>query len=128
MKQSQSQNDDSMFKGASSYIFRNAKKLRENMTKSEIVLWEELKQKKFHGLKFRCQHPIQTFIADFYCHQLKLIVEIDGGYHEDVEQTEKDKERTEIINFNDINVLRFSNDDVINNINTVLAKIEEYIK
>ena len=82
MKEDQSQRDESMFKGASAKIFKNAEVLRNRMTESESLLWDKLKSKKFHGLKFRCQHPIQTYIADFYCHKLKLIIEIDGGYHD----------------------------------------------
>ena len=127
MKEHQSQKDDSMFKGASARIFKNAEALRKNMTESELLLWEELRGKKFHGLKFRRQHPIQTFIADFYCHKLKLIIEIDGGYHETESQFELDKLRTEVLEFNDVRVIRFTNYDVVNNIEKVLSEIEKYI-
>ena len=127
MKEHQSQKDDSMFKGASARIFKNAEVLRLNMTESELLLWEELKSKKFHGLKFRKQHPIQTFVADFYCHKLKLIIEIDGGYHETESQLELDKLRTEVLEFNDVRVIRFTNYDVVNNIEKVLSEIEKYI-
>ena len=127
MKKHQSQNDDSMFKGASPQIFRNAEQLRNNMTIAEKLLWEELKGKKFNGLKFRRQHPIQSYIADFYCHKLKLIIEIDGGYHNSEKQIENDNERTEILEFNGLEVIRFSNKEVVNNLNYVLSKIESYL-
>ena len=127
MKKHQSQQDDGMSKGASAHIFRNAEKLRENMTEAELVLWEYLKQKKFHGLKFRRQHPIQTYIADFYCHKCRLIIELDGEYHLSQDQVEYDTERTEVLNFTDVNVLRFTNDEVMNNINKVLLEIKKFI-
>ena len=127
MKKRKLQLDESMWKGASPIIFSNAKKLRENMTNSELILWEKLRDNQFHGLKFRRQHPIHKYIADFYCHKLKLIIEIDGGYHKDQAQNEYDNERDGILKFNDLNVLRFTNEDVENNLIGVLAKLKEYI-
>lgn len=97
------------------------------MTDAELLLWEKLKGNKFHGLKFRRQHPISNYIADFYCHKLKLIIEIDGGYHQIEEQKKYDKERTVNLNFNDIKVLRFSNEEIIINIAKVLLEIEQFI-
>jgi very-short-patch-repair endonuclease len=120
MKKSDLQHNDSMFKGASAQIFANAKKLRSNITNAEKVLWEELRHNKFHGLKFRRQHPIQNFIADFYCHKHKLVIEIDGDYHLSQNQIEYDKNREEILNFNDIIVMRFTNDKVLNDLDKVL--------
>lgn len=67
-----------------------AKVLRGKMTPAEKLLWEELRGKKFMGLKFRRQHPVLVYIADFYCHSIKLIIEIDGGYHLGFLQMEKD--------------------------------------
>ena len=128
MKRHQLQNDESMFKGASPQVFRNAEKLRNEMTPAEICLWKELKQKKFKGLKFRRQHPIQSFIADFYCHSCKLIIELDGEYHQTDSQIEKDKERTEILTFNDVHVLRFTNNEVFENIDEVLKEISDFIE
>ena len=60
------------------------------MTVAEDRLWEQLKEKKLLGLRFRPQHPIDIFIADFYCHPLKLIIEVDGGIHKSIEQKEYD--------------------------------------
>ena len=63
------------------------------------------------GLKFRRQHPRSLYIADFYCHKLKLITEIDGGYHFTKKQIIKDEERTEILNANALEIIRFNNDE-----------------
>ena len=117
-----------MWKGASPKIFGNAKALRDKMTPSEKLLWEELRGKKFMGLKFRRQHPVLVYIADFYCHSLKLIIEIDGGYHLGFLQMEKDLERTKDLEFNGLKVIRFTNDEVENDIQKVLAEIGECVK
>jgi len=74
--------DESMWKGAPANSFLLAKRLRGRMTQAEILLWEKLKNKQFKGCKFRRQHPIHQFVVDFYCHKLKLIIEIDGKYHD----------------------------------------------
>jgi len=113
-----------MHSGADRHIFQNAQRLRENMTPSESLLWEELRMKKLDGLKFRRQHPIGIHILDFYCHQKKLGIEIDGGYHETIEQKEFDKNRTDILNQQNIQVIRFRNEEVINEMEMVLKKIK----
>jgi very-short-patch-repair endonuclease len=119
---------ETLWKGAPASIFANAKALRERMTPAETLLWEELRQKKFMGLKFRRQHPILYYVADFYCHSLKLIIEIDGGYHLTENQKKLDKERSENLNHNGIKVIRFTNDEVENNRSEVLRRLGEYVK
>ncbi len=114
----------SMFYGAKPHIFENAKNLRENMTKVELLLWEKLKGKKVLGLRFRPQHPIDIFIADFYCHPIKLIIEIDGGIHLSKEQKEYDVGRTFELNEWGIKVIRFTNSQVTNYINQVIKEIQ----
>ena len=116
-----------MWKGANPQIFSNAKNLRENMTNAELIFWNRVKNKQFHGLKFRRQHPIHKYIADFYCHKLKLIIEIDGDYHNTSEQKNYDILRTKDLNFQGIKILRFKNDEVENEIEEVLKTIENYI-
>jgi very-short-patch-repair endonuclease len=116
-----------MWKGANPQNFSNAKNLRENMTNAELIFWNRVKNKQFHGLKFRRQHPIHKYIADFYCHKLKLIIEIDGDYHNTSEQKNYDILRTKDLNFQDIKILRFKNDEVENEIEEVLKTIENYI-
>ena len=69
-----------MYFKARSETIQAAKLLRENMTEHERILWERLKEKQIEGLRFRRQHPIDFFIADFYCHQARLVVEIDGEF------------------------------------------------
>jgi len=127
MSKNKLQHNDSMWKGASPEIFSNAKDLRNKITEAEGLLWEQLKSNKFHNLKFRRQHPILNYVVDFYCHKLKLVIEIDGGYHANKEQIEKDNQRTENLIFNELKVIRFTNSQVKDNIEDVLIGIEELI-
>lgn len=117
---------DNMYYGTPSSSFSKARDLRSNMTDAERILWEQLKDKNiFKNHKFRRQHLIHIFIADFYCHSSKLVIEVDEEYHNDPEQEIKDVERTKIIN--DLDVIRFTNDEVFYNIEAVIAQIKEYI-
>ena len=111
-----------MFYDAKPAIFENAKYLRENMTAAEKTLWNRLKNNKL-GVRFKSQHPVDIFIADFYCHRFKLVVEIDGKIHNNTK--EYDEGRTAELEKPGIKVLRFTNEDVIENINFVLEKIKE---
>ena len=119
--------DESMWKGAPATHFLLAKQLRERMTPAEILMWDQLKNKQFKGYKFRRQHPIHHFIVDFYCHELKLIIEIDGKYHDSEEQKNKDLNRTELLAFQGLREIRFTNEEIITNIISVLKKLEEQI-
>lgn len=116
-----------MHKGAPPESFVKAKKLRESMTPSEIKLWDYLKNKNFQGLKFRRQHPIHIYIVDFYCHKLGLIIELDGEYHNEDLQIKKDWERTKILKFQNLRILRFTNEEVNNSIEEVLNKLSWFI-
>ena len=118
--------DDSMWKGTLPNNFSNAQYLRENMTNAELIFWNKVKNKQFHGLKFRRQHPINKYIADFYCHELKLIIEIDGDYHNKSEVKKYDILRTKDLNFQDLNILRFTNNEIENCMEEVLEKITKY--
>ncbi len=124
-KKNDNQLDDSMWKGAPAEIFLKAKELRDSMTTAEQILWEAVKGNKLNGLKFRRQHPIGLYIVDFYNHKNKLVIELDGGYHENEEQKIKDIEREKNLNFNGLKVIRFKNELVINNLPFVLEKINE---
>ena len=119
--------DESMWKGASPLIFLRAKHLRDNMTETEILLWEELKNKKLLNYKFRRQHPIGNFIVDFYCHKLKLVIEVDGAYHNHFKQIELDNDRSEILEFQDLKIIRFTNDEIMNNISCVIQEIKTIV-
>lgn len=96
------------------------------MTFAEKVLWERIKANQL-GVNFRRQHPIHIYIADFYCHKVKLIIEIDGEYHHTEDQEKKDKERSEILQFQDLTIMRFSNKEVVGDTDSVVRKIEEKI-
>jgi len=124
MKKLTTNYDDGMWKGAPASSFGKATVLRNNETYAEKLLWEKLRNNNLGGFKFRRQHPISLYIADFYCHKLKLIIEIDGGYHYTKEQIPKDEERTNILEFNGVRVIRFSNDEILSNIEKVLKEIE----
>jgi very-short-patch-repair endonuclease len=113
-----------MFKGADAKLFEFAQENRLNPTKAEAVLWEVLKGNKLGGKKFRRQHPLGHYILDFYCHSEKLGIEIDGEYHNKDTQKIYDEDRTSSIAMEGIRIIRFTNDQVINNI----AFVEEEIK
>lgn len=119
--------DDSMFKGASPSTFEKAKRLRKKMTLAEKTLWSELKNKKFNGYKFRRQHPIHFFIVDFYCHELGLIIEVDGKYHDNAAQIKKDQERTALLKSQNLKLVRFTNDEVMHEMKNVKEKLEMFI-
>ena len=98
-----------MFYGALPILFEFAKELRNNQTEAELFLWNFLRGNRILNVRFKRQHPIFYFVADFYCHTAKLIIEVDGGYHKLPEQFEYDKNRdTELEQFG-LKVLRFTN-------------------
>jgi cyclase len=113
-----------MFMGASSQAFRNAEALRNNMTTAEMFLWGHLKGNQL-GVKFRRQHPLGIYIADFYCHQHKLIIEVDGSIHNLPEIASYDLERQLNIENDGIKVLRFKNEEIFNQLEKVLATIKQ---
>jgi len=119
--------DFDMFYGASPKIFEQAKILRNNMTKAEKLLWERLNRKQLRGFKFRRQHPIADFITDFYCHAKKLVIELDGEIHNTSEQKEYDQERTNQLEEFGIKVIRFSNEEILNDIDKVFEIIKRYL-
>jgi very-short-patch-repair endonuclease len=112
-----------MFYGAKPDIFEKANHLRSNLTECETLVWNRLNKDKVLGFRFKCQHPIDIFIADFYCHKLRLVIEIDGGIHKTLNQREYDEGRTAEIESFDIKVIRFTNDEVKKDINGVIRKI-----
>ena len=116
-----------MFYDAAPNIFEKAKELRKNMTDAEELLWQRLNNNQL-GMRFRPQHPINIFIADFYCHQHKLVVEIDGGIHKHETQKEHDVGRTIELERFGITIIRFTNEQVINNIDDVARNIQAYLK
>ena len=116
-----------MHQNASTRIFQFAKDLRLKMTEPEALLWERLRKKQMKGYRFRRQHPISQYIADFYCHPLKLIIEVDGGYHDRKEQELLDCARTEDLQRIGLSVIRFTNEEVTEQIDVVLERIRSEI-
>jgi len=114
---------DNLSFAAKADIFKKAKALRATMTESEKWLWEHIRDRKLAGLKFRRQHPLDIFIADFYCHERKLIVELDGGIHDSEDQAEYDLGRTFDLEQKGFKIVRFRNEEVINDVNQVLDRI-----
>ena len=105
-------------------IVDRAKDLRKRQTEAEAVLWEELRKRKLGGCKIRRQHPLGSYIADFYCSEKKLVIEIDGGIHDDKAVKEYDEIRQKAIEFYGIKVIRFRNEDVFSRMEFVLDEIE----
>ncbi len=117
-----------MYFGATPAIFKLAKELRKNETESEKILWTKLNKNQMMGLQFRRQHPINMFVADFYCAKIKLVIEVDGDIHELLEYHEHDIGRSDIIDDFGITVIRFSNDQIINDLDNSLNIIEKSVK
>ena len=96
--------------------------LRKNSTKSEKILWKELRNRKLGGLKFRRQHPMDGFVLDFYCVEYRLGIELDGKIHE--KQKEYDEWRESVLREKKIRILRFTNEEVETDLNGVLEKLK----
>ena len=108
-------------------IFQIAERLRRDMTVTEKIIWDRVCKNQL-GVRIRRQHPVWKFIADFYCHEVKLIIEIDGGIHLRPENKEYDISRDTILKEFQIEILRFTNDEVINGPELVIEKIKRAIE
>jgi very-short-patch-repair endonuclease len=104
-------------------LHERARELRREMTPAEKILWHRLRTNKLNGLHFRRQQVIHGYFGDFYCHQHELIVEVDGGIHET--QKEYDAERESFLRALGFRVIRFTNEEVDNDLRSVLRKIVE---
>ena len=118
--------NENLHNNAKGSTYENAKFLREFKTKAEDKLWENLRSRKLNNLKFRRQHPFGEYVLDFYCHEIQLCVEVNGDVHNEKDIIENDNQRTMVLNKNGIKVIRFKNEEVIRDIDTVLKKIAEY--
>lgn len=116
-----------MFLDATKPVFENATLLRKNMTPAEKELWNYLRPKPL-GFKFRKQHTISKYIADFYCHSLKLIIEIDGGIHSLNTVSEKDRIRQDFLESEGAVFLRFTNTEIFTGLEKVKSKIEQFLQ
>ena len=117
------------------YNFYNPKlqpfalKLRKEMTKAEACLWKyALKAKKIKGLQFRRQRPVLNYIADFMCQELNLIIEVDGWTHLFGDVAEHDAKRKKDLENAGFTVLRFCDEEVLNDINRVIHRIENKVE
>ena len=105
-------------------LIEEAKRMRKEPTEAEAALWELLRDKKL-GDKFRRQHLIDDFIVDFVCLSKNLVIEVDGGYHNDLTQKEYDEQRTLFLNEKGFRVIRFTNEEVLGNTEAVLKEIKQ---
>ena len=107
------------------FAAKNAKVLRERMTDAELRLWYHLRDRRFFGFKFVRQHPIGPYIADFACREADLIVEIDGSQHA---ESEHDQKRTDALGEHGYAVIRFWNNDILTNVDGVLAVLASHLE
>ncbi len=107
------------------YVVKRAQELRVNMTPTEKLLWDRIKEKQIEGYKFRRQHPVYRYILDFYCAEKNFAIEIDGGVHDD--SKEYDKYRDQLLESLGIKTLRIKDDEVIRNIDTVIEQIKNVL-
>ena len=105
-----------------------ARRLRKEMTDAEQLLWSRLRRKQILGVPFYRQKPLGNFIVDFYAPKAKLVVEVDGSQHGDVDHATKDAERDEVLRAQGLRVLRFSNVQVIREIEAVMEAIYRTVK
>jgi len=105
-----------------------SQELRKNMTDAERMLWSKIRMKQLRGLMFSRQKPLGEYIADFYCHEALLVIELDGAIHDQKEQRERDIRREAALKDHRLKVLRFKNEEVLQRPAEVLAKIEATLR
>jgi len=101
------------------------RQLRSNQTRAEQLLWAKLRSNQIHGLKFRRQHGIGSYIVDFFCPERNLVIEVDGDVHATATQSTRDKQRENYLRSLNVQVIRFNNDDVFNNLNGILEDLAQ---
>ena len=116
-----------MFFGADRILFERAASLRKQPTFTEEILWNYLRTKPL-GFKFRRQHPFSFYILDFYCHSIKLAIEVDGSIHKLKEVKANDEIRQKQLEQEGLSFLRFTNEEVKLKSEEVIYKIETYLK
>ena len=115
-----------MFYRAGVTIFHSAKELRNQPTDAERILWMHLRTRP-RDCKFSRQHPVGNYILDFYCHALKIAIEADGSIHDDLEVVQNDMERQKRLEEQGIQFIRFTNEEILNDIENVLLKITNFL-
>ena len=104
-----------------------SRKLRKDLTPTERALWSKIRKKQLNNFQFYRQKTIGDYIVDFFCPKSKLIIEIDGGQHHESEQIAKDELRTKYLKSKGFRVLRFTNIEILQNLDSVINKILEEI-
>ena len=117
-----------MFFGAIAELFSLALHMRKNPTEAETAMWKMLRKFRQSGFPFRRQHPIEFYIADFYCHNLRLVIEVDGEIHTEKQIQSHDEGRTGELERFGIKVLRFTNNQILHDSDLVVEKINATIK
>lgn len=115
-----------MHAGAIKPLYQRARELRNNATLAESILWTYLKSKPL-GFKFRRQHPYSIYILDFYCHLVKLVIEVDGSIHNNVDIKANDDQRQTTLQNDGLIALRFQNDTIIKTPEIVISEIENFL-
>ncbi len=106
---------------------KRRKELRQNQTEAEKLIWSQLRDKRFYGVKFFRQYSFGPYILDFYSPDLRFAIELDGGQHSEQEQQEYDENRSAYLKAHDMKVIRFWNSEVMQNIEGVLVRIAEKV-
>lgn len=102
-----------------------ARTLRKEQTKAEKTVWELIRNRKFRGFKFRRQHVVEGFILDFYCHELRLGIEVDGSIH--YKRKDYDRARQDVVEAEGISFIRITNKEIMGNKRAILGKIEKLV-
>ena len=113
----------SLHQNATQQIFEHAKWLRNNVTLTESILWEEVRNKKL-GVKFRRQHQLGAYVVDFYCHELRLVIELDGEYHTSIHQQGVDQEKDLELLGSGSTVLRINDKEVLEKLPGVIELLK----
>ena len=119
---------NSLHLGTRATTHEHAKQLRYTQTEAEQKLWARLRNRQLNGKKFRRQRAIADYVLDFYCHEYKLAIELDGEHHNQEEVKEYDEARTKSLSESGITILRFWNEEVMSDINKVTDRISELLK
>nr|WP_283103592.1 DUF559 domain-containing protein [Thiomicrospira microaerophila] len=104
-------------------LTQRARTMRRYSTPAEATLWHYLRSRQLAGLKFRRQQPFQNYIVDFICHEIKFIIELDGGQHNQVENLTRDQKRTQVFEAQGYEIMRFWNNEVLLNTESVVEVI-----
>ena len=106
-------------------MLQRVRELRQNATDAEQLLWRLLRNRQLMGYKFRRQHPMVGYILDFYCHEARLVIEVDGGGHTSPQQSIYDRQRTERLESDGLRVIRFWNHEILKETEAVMQAIAD---